>query len=166
MKSAQLIGVIFTLALLTMVAACTTTSEGTSNPVQTTTPAGTTFPSTSAIPTQTSGISLTPGPVDELPAEKFVEFQIEKNMIPTDPEVKVMFAGGVGQPQVTGIRVRFTSAQGAVEEQTFLRNQVKMGETKVFPGTRETDRVEIWVSYTDGSSYKVKDVLVPFNKKL
>ncbi len=161
MNARLLIPVLVMLGILAMAAACTTTPDGT--PTTTTaSPPATTVPGTI---TQTPGASLSPGPTETLPGQKTVAFQIDKNPIPVTPVVTVTFNGGLGQSQLTRIEIKFTSAEGRVEEEVIARTEIRAGQMATFDGTTETDRVEIWVSYTDGSRYKVVDQLVPFQTR-
>ncbi|MDI6718412.1 MAG: hypothetical protein QMD46_02200 [Methanomicrobiales archaeon] len=160
MNARLLIPLLVMLGILAMAAACTTAPDGT--PTTTTTPPATAVPGTA---TQTPGASLSPGPTETLPGPKMVAFQIDKNPIPVTPVVTVTFNGGLGQADLTRIVIKFTSAEGRVEEKTLLKNQIRSGERVEFQGTTGTDRVEIRVSYTDGSTYKVVDQLVPFQTR-
>ncbi|MBP7120672.1 MAG: hypothetical protein WC502_11560 [Methanolinea sp.] len=104
---------------------------------------------------------MTPGPTVTLPPEQTVEIQINEKD-PIYATIPVSFAGGKGQVAVKDIRIRVTRADGQVTEKHL--EPVKGAELK-FDGTKETDRIEAWVTLNTGSVYKVVDQLVPYRTR-
>lgn len=108
----------------------------------------------------TNTVSLSPGPTQVPETYKTVSFDVEKNTI--SAMITVDFMGGKGQSQVTGIDVKVTLSNGQVVTGT-INNAV--GDFYEVQGTNGTDRVEVTVHYTDGSSFKVVDELVVFKSR-
>jgi hypothetical protein len=104
---------------------------------------------------------MVPGPTVTLPPEQTVEIQINEKD-PIYATIPVSFAGGKGQVAVKDILVRVTRADGQVTEKHL--EPVKGAELK-FDGTKETDRIEAWVTLNTGSVYKVIDQLVPYRTR-
>lgn len=105
--------------------------------------------------------TLVPGPTVTLPPEQTVEIQINEKD-PIYATIPVFFAGGKGQVAVKDIVVRVTRADGKVIEKHL--EPLKGAELK-FEGTKETDRIEAWVTLNTGSVYKVIDQLVPYRTR-
>ncbi|MDD1720285.1 MAG: hypothetical protein LUQ25_09520 [Methanoregulaceae archaeon] len=108
-----------------------------------------------------SAPAFTTGPTQVIPSEKRVEIQVNEKD-PIYNTIPVIFAGGEGQVAVTSIEVKMTPEGGRTETQ-LLRPE--KGAQLTFQGTRGTDRVEATVRFTDGSSYKVVDQLVPYRTR-
>lgn len=144
---------IFLIGALAVAAGCSSTTDSGTSTATTTTAA-----STTAVATTT--VSLSPGPTEVPETYKVVNFDIEKNSITA--VITVDFRGGKGQSMVSGIDVKVTLSNGEVVTGT-LTNSI--GDTLEVQGTNGTDRVEITVSYTDGTSYKVVDELVVFKSR-
>lgn len=145
--------------ILLLVAGCT-------NPVVTPleTPA-VTPPETPAVtppPTEVplSTPDLTPQPTDVVPSFQMVAIQVTKNTVSIDPWVSVIFAGGLGQPYVTVMTATIFRSDGNTE--TSSARYPGIGTEIILPGTTETDRVMVNVTFTNGKTYRVKDELVPF----
>ncbi len=107
------------------------------------------------------GGAPTTGPTVTMPPEKAVEIQINEKD-PIYATITVIFAGGKGQIAVTDILVQVTLADGKVV--TGHLKPIK-GNELTFQGTKETDRIEIWVSLNDGTTYKTIDQLVPYRTR-
>lgn len=104
---------------------------------------------------------MVPGPTVTLPPEQTVEIQVNEKD-PIYATIPVSFAGGKGQVAVKDIIVRVTRADGKVIEEHL--EPVKGAELK-FEGTKETDRIEAWVTLNTGNVYKVIDQLVPYRTR-
>jgi len=104
---------------------------------------------------------MIPGPTVTLPPEHAVEIQINEKD-PIYATISVIFAGGKGQVMVTDILVRVTRSDGRVTEKHL--EAVKGAELK-FDGTKEDDRIEAFVSLTNGNTYKVIDQIVPYRTR-
>ena len=115
-------------------------------------------------PRSPQGISpngMIPGPTVTLPPEHAVEIQINEKD-PIYATITVIFAGGKGQVMVTDILVRLIRSDGKVTEKHL--EPVKGAELK-FEGTKADDRIEAYVSLTNGNTYKVIDQLVPYRTR-
>jgi ABC-type glycerol-3-phosphate transport system substrate-binding protein len=135
------------------IAGCTgTPGTPASQPTATAAPSAT--PSLSSVP------DLVPAPTDALPADYEVTIDVgEKDYLATIP---VIFQGGKGQIHVTRIDVTFTRSDGQVKTTTIGKNKGDMIELE---GTKQTDRVEVWVSMNNGQRYKTNDVLSPYRTR-
>jgi hypothetical protein len=156
MKSPGYLILAVALGALIAAAACTGVPGGETTPKQTTLPLLT--------PTQPGGPALVPGPIQTMPADQTAIFQINKD--PINAQVRVIYQGGTAGVHVRTIQVRFTKADGTVEDRAFVRDidspSFKMGQEVIFTGTHYTDRVEVTVGLDNGKSYKVVDQLVPY----
>ncbi|NYT07433.1 MAG: hypothetical protein GKC05_04170 [Methanomicrobiales archaeon] len=103
----------------------------------------------------------TPGPVQTLPQGKHVTIEVDQKD-PIYATVTVSFAGGEGQIAVTGIELRFTTADGVVTTKPL---QPVKGDEVIFQGTKETDRLEGWVTLNTGVTYKTLDMLIPYRTR-
>lgn len=120
------------------------------------TPAVTPPPTEVPLPTP----DLTPQPTDVVPSFQAVAIQVTKNTVSIDPWVSVIFAGGLGQPYVTVMTATIFRSDGNTE--TSSARYPGIGTEIILPGTTETDRVMVNVTFTNGKTYRVKDELVPF----
>ena len=114
--------------------------------------------SDTALPTQTAGASLKPQPTDTLPAQWPLSFNVEKSGT-YSTTIITHFDGGKGLSAVSRIDVRVTRNDGSVV--TGFIKPMK-GETLEIEGTKGTDRVEVTVTMTSGSRYKVIDQGIPY----
>jgi ABC-type transport system substrate-binding protein len=113
---------------------------------------------TTAPPVLTPTLTVpTPEPTQTLPPGQGVTLQVNQKD-PIYDTITVVFAGGEGQIAVTNIIVKVTLSDGKTE--TKQLSPVK-GEEVRFQGTRETDRVEAWVTLNNGKTYKTVDTLLP-----
>jgi PBP1b-binding outer membrane lipoprotein LpoB len=104
--------------------------------------------------TGSPSLTLTTEPTNVVP---------EYNLVVVDVGVKdylgnieVIYQGGMGQIHVKKITTKITRADG--KTQTVLLEN-KKGSTVELEGTKQTDRVEVWVSMDNGQTYKINDVL-------
>ena len=105
--------------------------------------------------------SLAPGPTQTLPSERSIDIQInDKDAL--DATIPVIFAGGKGQAAVTSIEVRVTRPDGVIITENLPAE--KGAELKI-QGTKGDDRVEVFVSFNDGTSYKIIDRLLPYRTR-
>jgi len=72
---------------------------------------------------------------------------------------EVIYQGGEGQIHVKKITAKMTRADGKTQTES-LEN--KKGYTVELEGTKQTDRVEVWVSMDNGETYKINDVLLEY----
>ncbi len=113
---------------------------------------------TTAPPLLTPTLTVpTPEPTQTLPPGQEVTLQVNQKD-PIYDTITVVFAGGEGQIAVTNIIVKVTLSDGKTETKQL---QPVKGEEVRFQGTRETDRVEAWVTLNTGKTYKTVDTLLP-----
>jgi len=108
------------------------------------------------------GLSVpTPGPVQSLPPGKDVTIQINEKDT-SFATITVIFSGGEGQIAVSDILVQVTHPDGKV-----LTGHLpaEKGAELVFEGTRDTDRIEVYVTLNTGITYKIIDRLLPFRTR-
>jgi hypothetical protein len=127
--------------------------------------AGCTTPLTPApgtiVPTATPSLpDLVPQPTSVVPPYYNVSVQVLKNTISTNPYILVTFSGGQGLGFATLIEATVILSDGVIESKAAKNPAI--GTELLFNGTTRTDRVIVNVSYVDGNTYTVKDVLVPF----
>jgi len=104
--------------------------------------------------------SLTPGPVDLVPAYQSVFIEVMKNPISTNPIITTNFAGGQGLGSVVVMTTTVIRSDCVVE--TGSANYPQIGTNITLMGTTKTDRVIVNVTMTDGMTYTVIDRNVPF----
>jgi hypothetical protein len=116
---------------------------------------------------QGSGGAFSPGPVVTLPPDYFVDIQVNKNMISTNPAIDVFFRGGRGQIFLQKMLVEVQKSDGTVESKEIVRpegGQISVGDKVTFRGTTGTDRVVVTVTVL-GKSYKIHDQLYDFKTR-
>jgi hypothetical protein len=149
-------------ASLSLVLLCTgiLLMAGCTSPVATPsdTPTITPTPTPTLVPIPTP--DLMPLPTDVIPPFQRVAIQVTKNTVATDPWVSVLFAGGSGQSYVTVMSATIIRVDGFTETNSSMYPEI--GTNILLSGSTLTDRVIVNVSYTDGSTYTVKDERVPF----
>ena len=100
-------------------------------------------------------------PTQTLPPGKDVTIEVDQKD-PIFATVTVSFAGGEGQIAVTDIELRFTRADGTVTTEHL--HPVK-GDEVVFQGSKDTDRLEGWVTLNTGVTYKTLDMQIPYRTR-
>jgi len=103
---------------------------------------------------------LKPQPTSVVPPSYSVSIQIQKNTIPTNPWISVVYEGQTGIVLPSVVEAKVIRSDGIIEQES-ARNPPK-GTQLLFNGTKTTDRVIVNVTYIDGSAYTVRDELVPF----
>jgi hypothetical protein len=99
-------------------------------------------------------------PTDPIPPEYLVILDVgEKDYL---GKIPVIFQGGRGQIHVTRIDVTLTRSDGQVKTDII---GTKKGDERELEGTKQTDRVEVWVSMNNGQRYKTNDVLSPYRTR-
>jgi hypothetical protein len=142
-------------AVILLIAGCTS-PVATPADTPTITPTPTPSPTIESIATP----NLMPQPTDSIPPFQRVDLQVTKNTVATDPWVSVLFAGGSGQSYVTMMTATIIRIDGFTETKSTMYPEI--GTNILLSGSTRTDRVIVNVSYTDGSTYTVKDERVPF----
>ncbi len=102
-----------------------------------------------------------PRPTQTLPPGKDITIEVDQKD-PIFATVTVSFAGGEGQSAVTDIELRFTRADGTVTTEHL--DPVK-GDEVVFQGSKDTDRLEGWVTLNTGVTYKTLDMQIPYRTR-
>jgi hypothetical protein len=144
MRAIAVLTVIFVAVLL--VAGCSTLTPTPVTTVPTT--------ATPSIP------DLVPQPTSVVPPYYNVSVQILKNTVSIDPYIVVTFNGGQGLGFATLMQATVIRSDGSKESKSAIKPAINT--EIILNGTTRTDRVIVNVSYVDGSTYTVRDVLVPF----
>lgn len=141
------------LCVLLAIAGCTGTQN---SPVVTqgTVPANT----QTASPTP-AGPDLVVSPTDSIIDANKVNVNVEKDYL---GNVIVTFQGGNGLQQVNKIDVTLNRADGKV-----IPGEVgiRVGDQETLEGTKNTDRVMVYVTMKDGKRYKIFDALMPYRPR-
>lgn len=140
------------LAVLLIVAGCSSPDQPVVTPAPT--PIPTPVPTTLPTPVPTTKASTIPGPVDTLPPQWPLSITVEKAGMYSSTII-THFDGGKGIVFVSRMDVQVTHPDGTV-----LRDGItkpKMGDTIEIAGTSGTDRVEVMVTMVSGETYKVID---------
>ena len=106
-----------------------------------------------------SGPDMVPSPTDSIIEANMVNINVEKDYL---ANVVVTFQGGNGLAQVNKIDVTLNRADGQVKTANI---GIKVGDTVTLEGTKDTDRVIVYVTMKDGKRYKLVDSLVPFRSR-
>jgi hypothetical protein len=137
--------IIILLFIFTCIAACTDTGEEVSTPTATQTPIPPTATAT-PLPTEDKCIDGDP------PSNRDVDIGVNRDSVATT--ITISFRGGKGQYMVEDIDVRVTLSTGEVINEKL---ESKVNDEVVVQGTKGSDRIEVFVSYYDGTCYKVLD---------
>jgi hypothetical protein len=141
------------LCILIILAGCTGAQTPPVAP-QTTVPAATPTPSPPS-----AGPDLVPSPTDSVIEANRVNVNVEKDYL---GDVIVIFQGGSGLQQVNKIDVTLHRADSEVVS---AEVGSRVGDTITMEGTKNTDRVIVYVSMKDGKRYKIIDTLVPYKAR-
>jgi hypothetical protein len=98
----------------------------------------------------------TPLAVETLPAEQYVDIQIEKQR--PDATIHLLYNGGKGAIYVQNIMMRVTRSDGQVVEK-YLNDgnrKPRQGDELVIDGTRGSDHVVVFLT-SAGKTYKIYD---------
>lgn len=103
----------------------------------------------------------TPGPTMTLPPGQTVAIQVNEKDT-SYATISVLFSGGEGQVVTKDILVRVTRPDGEV-----LIGHLRpvKGDELILQGTKETDRIEVFVTLNTGVTYKVIDKLIPYRTR-
>ncbi len=118
------------------------------------------IPDTPVIPNNSSSVS-TPGPTMTLPPGQSVVIQVNEKDT-SYATITVVFSGGEAQVTTKDILVRVTRPDGEV-----LIGHLRpvKGDELVLQGSRDTDRIEVFVTLNSGVTYKVIDRLLPYRTR-
>lgn len=108
-----------------------------------------------------TGTVLPSGTIEQLPGAIEVYFSVQ----PKDSagRVIVRFEGGAGKSMVKQIEVRLTKADGTVDTEQ-MDTRMEFPEV-TFMGSKGTDRVEVFVRFLSGKTYKVIDEPVIYRQR-
>jgi hypothetical protein len=142
----------FVLCIAVAVAGC----AGTSAPP----PAATPAPAAAAHAAPTAAtVDLSPSPTDDVLPANAVNLNVEKDYL---GDVIVTFQGGPGLHNVRKIDVTLNRADGEVRTSTV---GINLEDSAKLEGTKDTDRVIVFVTMADGKAYRVIDELVPYKTR-
>lgn len=148
MKLRHLVIIGSVLVLLVLAAGCTSSSGSTS---------GTASASSTS---SASSAALTPTATDTLPTGYAVTIDVgEKDYL---GKVPVIFQGGEGQIHLKSGTATITTADGQTVTGTFGNTK---GSEIDLQGTKQTDRIQVWVTMDNGKTYKVVDKLVEYRTR-
>jgi len=108
-------------------------------------------------PPASSSVILTAVPTDIVPSYNQVTVDVGVKDYLGNSEV--IYQGGMGQIHVKKITAKLTRSDGQTQTE-FLEN--KKGSTVELRGTKQVDRVEVWVTMDNGETYKINDVLLEY----
>ncbi len=97
---------------------------------------------------------------DSLDAARSVNVNIEKDHLGT---IIATFQGGPGLIHVRKIEVTVNRADGEVRTGSV---GIKLDDSASIEGTKDTDRVMVFVTLSDGKTYKIYDELVPYKPRM
>lgn len=152
MQEKTILSGIVLICILVAITGCTASQK----PVET--PAATSSAATPAAAV-TAGTDLVTSPTDSILEANKVNINVEKDHL---GNVIVTFQGGSGLQQVNKIDVTLNRADGQVKTGTV---GINMDDSLTLEGTKNTDRVMVYVSMKDGKRYKLVDTLVPFKAR-
>ena len=110
-------------------------------------------------PTATTN-NLVPSPTDVLPAQNAITVTVkDKDYL---GNIDVVFDGGMGQIHVKKIDVTLYRSDGQVKTATIGTNKE---DSVSLEGTKQTDRVVVYVSFDNGDRMKVTDVQSPYRSR-
>ena len=138
------------LCVLLVLTGCTGTQNSAATPV----PATSAAAGPSAV--VTAGADLIPSPTDSILEANKVIVNVEKDYL---GNVIVTFQGGSGLQQVNKIDATLNRADGQVKTTDV---GINVDDTATLEGTKNTDRVMVYVTMKDGKRYKVVDSLMPY----
>jgi hypothetical protein len=159
MKSTLILFATLCLILCALAAGCTSPTQAEIKPVETT---STPTPPTT-ISTSVATVVSTPLAVETLPAEQYVDIQVEKQR--PDATIHLVYNGGKGAIYVQNIMMRVTRSDGQVEEQ-YLNDKTRKprrGDELVIAGTRGSDQVVVFLT-SSGKTYRIfdKPLVLPY----
>ena len=141
------------LCVLLAIAGCT----GTQNPPVS--PQGTVPAVTQTASATPAGPDLAVSPTDSIIEANKVNVNVEKDYL---ANIIVTFQGGNGLQQVNKIDVTLNRADGQIKTSDV---GIRVGDSVTLEGTKNTDRVMVYVTLKDGKRYKIFDSLMPFRPR-
>lgn len=120
-------------------------------------PATTTAATQAPAPAQNNLIT---SPTDVVPDNNAVSVIVQEKVY--DATIPVVFDGGKGQYLVKSADVTLYRSDGQVRT---AKLGIKKGDTVILEGTKQTDRVVVYVTEVNGQTYKVADVLSEYRTR-
>ena len=151
MKSTIILLASLVVLFCALSAGCTSPSQAEVKPTETTVPLPVATNPQPAVTTLS-----TPAAVETLPAEQYVDIQVEKQR--PDATIHLIYNGGKGEIFVQNVMMRVTRSDGTVEEK-FLNDgarKPRRGDELVIAGTRNVDQVAVFLT-SAGKTYKIVD---------
>jgi hypothetical protein len=145
--------IIALLCILLSLAGCSGTQNA---PV---TPQGTVAAGTQTTSTPLPTPDLAVSPTDSIIEANKVNVNVEKDYL---GNIIVTFQGGNGLAQVNRIDATLNRADGVVKTSEVGH---LVGDTVTLEGTKNTDRLIVYVTMKDGKQYKVVDSLMPYRPR-
>ena len=152
MKRVLILFATLCLILCALAAGCTSPTQAEIKPIDTTT-VPTPLPTRS---TSVATVVSTPLAVETLPAEQYVDIQVEKQR--PDATIHLVYNGGKGAIYVQNIMMRVTRSDGQVVEK-YLNDgnrKPRQGDELVIDSTRGSDHVVVFLT-SAGKTYKIYD---------
>jgi hypothetical protein len=146
--------IMVTMMILLCVALAMAGCTGTPASPAATTPRPGSAAGTGAAP---ASVVLTAVPTDIVPSYNQVTVDVGVKDYLGNSEV--IYQGGMGQIHVKKITAKMTRSDGQTQTE-ILEN--KKGFSVELLGTKQVDRVEVWVSMDNGETYKINDVLLEY----
>ena len=148
---------VFLICTAVVLAGCTGSpaTPATASPA-TAAPAGST-----AFPTATASDNLVPSPTDTLPSQNVVSVKVKEKDYAG--KIPVEFDGGMGQIHVKKIDVTVYRADGEVKTASLMPNK---GNSVEIEGTKQTDRVVVYITFDNGDYKKTNDELSPYRTRM
>ena len=152
MKCSLILFTSFCLILCALAAGCTSPTQAEIKPTDTMT-----VPST--LPTMSTSVATvvsTPLAVETLPAEQYVDIQVQKQR--PDATIHLLYNGGKGAIFVQNIMMRVTRSDGQVVEKYMNdgNRKPRQGDELVIDGSRGSDNVVVFLT-SAGKTYKIYD---------
>ena len=108
-----------------------------------------------ATPTSASTPTTTAQAVEQMPKGTEVVVQVQKG--PPNNQISVIYAGGPGEKVTRSVQVTVTRSDG----REFSENlALQRGSEVDIPGTSGKDRVQVFVTQSSGSIYRIMDVSI------
>jgi hypothetical protein len=104
--------------------------------------------------------NLVPSPTDVVPDNNQVSVVVQEKVY--DGTIPVVFDGGKGQYLVKSAQVTLYRSDGLTTTKPLGINK---GDTVNLEGSKQTDRVVVYVSEVNGQTYKVADVLSEYRTR-
>jgi hypothetical protein len=152
MKCSRILFAALCLILCALAAGCTSPTQAEIKPTDTTTVS----PTLQIRSTSVATVVSTPLAVETLPAEQYVDIQVQKQR--PDATIHLLYNGGKGAIFVQNIMMRVTRSDGQVVEKYMNdgNRKPRQGDELVIDGTRSSDQVVVFLT-SAGKTYKIYD---------